>query len=292
VRQLTIPYEAANYSILLTELRARVAFKKSNQLVQNHRFCVDVLPGFNMLSQQQQNHTILNAFADMALIIGHNKQQYSGAASTALICISYVEKLNNKTIVHLTIASIAGCCAYFVIKNKMDQIKRYQRLNNDVSTVYDPSLQQPSTSNKRNFINGDNLTNSFWSVQIAHHAIPLADDEELFLIAAEGIKPVSFAKSGDTTGVDAKNISIVCRHRRWCDAATHLIDCQSTDDNAIAINKVIESSQRDDSPSLIGVFSAYKNPQVAELLAQQVPDKIFSELFCAYTKSTITRKSI
>ncbi len=193
-----------------------------------------------------------------------------------MVCISYVNQIEGQAKVHLITASVAGCNIYYVIKDKMDRLKSYQRLNN---TVYKDNVlsMQNTFEDKYSHIDVSNLINSFRTIQVEHLEISLADNDELFLIAAKGIRPVGLAQSGNKQGDDAKNISITYRGvLRGNDAVNHLIQYQSTDDNAIAISRLFSSSEHNIAPTLMGVFSGYNGSRSSEFLVQQLSDEIFS----------------
>lgn len=278
MRDLTIPYDVTSYHASLGGGKDSVifAFKKNNPSEMNDRLCVDALPGFDELTRQQQALAISNAFTNIADYIVNDQRQYLGSPTTAMIFINYIKKINGQTTVNLITASVAGCNIYYVIKDKMDKIKKYERLNNVVFKD-DFSSTQDSSDRKYSHIDVSHLINSFKTIQVEHFEIPLADDEELFLIAAKGIMPISLAQTGIRQGDDAKNISFAYSLRRWCDVVTHFINYQSTNNHALAISRTIDSSTQSSEPVLMGIFSGYNGSYLSELLVQTLPDEIFSQ---------------
>ena len=227
------------------------------------------MPGFNQLSEEEQNDILLRAFAKIQSDIENKRdEKKSRLRSTAIACISYIEQKEEQNTVHIVTANLADSCAYYVIKNKVTgKIKQCRRLNSQLHKVSDAKekkriLEQGiSITEERGILHSGKLcldqdfelARAFGDEDIrgvshvpdiSRNSISLAADEELLIIVAtQGVYPVSLANSDEIEGQDAKNIGRCCKLFGAYEVAQHLVARQQTwDGNSMVITHRIDGA--------------------------------------------------
>lgn len=299
------------FSGSIPPLSINIAFNQNEWFFQEDRLCIDVMPGFDTLNDEQQKQVMFRAFDQMDSDIQQNRSLHN-SGTTAITCICYSKKVNGKTIVHLITTNLANSGAYYVVKDKTSDVKCCKRLNSQLHKVTDPdekirieaiggtindvinSVHIHGEGDKRVFARGfgdknickDNNCCISHTPDFSHQTVVLEDGETLLLmVATDGLAPLADAISGITEdGEDTKKIAKCCNLNMNEDVANYLASYERTSDNFMMVTHEITTANAEipeTVPVLIGVFDGHIGPQVSNYVANNMPNKIFSEVLAA-----------
>lgn len=300
--QSAIPTQQRHYARNISTPNVSFASAAMSRMTQEDRLCVDIVAGFHLLQEQQRLAVLTEAFSRIASILEEKmNEDAKTCGSTAVACISFLEREGQQTHAHIYTANLGDSCAYYLIRDKNTfRVKKSARMN----VIHEPKNAEERrrvvnqggyfTENDRlqGIINitrafGDHSLKPYMSNQpdINHIKIPLAEDEELLIInASDGVSAIKDADSVILDGVDSATIALCANEITYTELPEKIMKEQRNGDNSTVVvhqlcTEDVSNNNQYSVPVLSGVFDGHNGEKVSEFVAQTLPALINDKTF-------------